>query len=177
MIFWVLFLIRRLYYLEIGYIFYRKNEKLENHILSDSVLSLGMYFKVNLCALDSLKQRQQIWFMITLTQNSNLSPIKYCLSVGSESSFLSPDHQFQAINLRSSRGLCPGDDHIVVSSVLYPKDLESQMGQELHFQKALDGKRITPVHQFVKLCSLTEIKNSSLLGEGWVFCFALSCTS
>lgn len=55
MIFWVLFLIRRLYYLEIGYIFYRKNEKLENHILSDSVLSLGMYFKVNLCALDSLK--------------------------------------------------------------------------------------------------------------------------
>lgn len=39
MMFWVLFLIRRLYYLESRYIFYHKNEKLENHILSDCVVS------------------------------------------------------------------------------------------------------------------------------------------
>lgn len=37
MVFWVLFLIRRLYHLESGCIFSHKNQKLENHILSDGV--------------------------------------------------------------------------------------------------------------------------------------------
>lgn len=129
MIFWVLCLIKRLYYLESGYIFYHKNEKLENHLLPDSLLSLGMYLKVNLCVLDSLQQHQQIWFRTALTQNSNLNPIKYCL-LGSESSFLSPDHQFQAVHLRSSHGLCLG---FLVSS--HPKILSPNWGKSFIFRR------------------------------------------
>lgn len=95
--------------------------------------------------------------MITLAQNSNLNPTQIWALTGSENSFLSPGHQFQAINLRSSPGQCPGCEHNGFCCPL-PQRSWAQIGQELHCKKASVVRDSPLTAQFVKLCTLKEIK-------------------